>query len=64
MKTYNVDCFTEKYAKTRFPEASFEADTLEEVSDIIHNCSREIAGIRVVEVWINKTHNLKARGDI
>ena len=51
---YNVDCFTEKWADTKFPENSYECETVEEVAEIVKNCSRSIAGIRKIEVWINE----------
>jgi hypothetical protein len=50
---FTLDCFTENSVGTKFPENTYDADTIEEVSEIIYNCSREIAGIRQVQVWIN-----------
>jgi hypothetical protein len=50
---YEVDVFTEKWANTKFPENSYDCNTIEEVSEIISNCSRKISGIVKVEVWIN-----------
>lgn len=53
MKKYDVDCFTQDWVYTKFPENSYEVDTIEEVEEIIKNCSRKISGIVKVEVWIN-----------
>ncbi len=53
MSKYTVDCFTEQYIDTKFPENSYFPDTVEEVVTIIHNCTREISGIKKVEVFIN-----------
>jgi hypothetical protein len=52
---YTVDCFTEEWADTKFPENSYYCKTVEEVAEIVKNCSRPIAGIRKVEVWINES---------
>ena len=52
---YTLDCFTEKSANSKFPENTYETDSLDEVMEIIKNCSRKIAGIVKVEVWINDT---------
>ena len=49
---YNVDVFTPNSAKTLFPENSYQVDTVEECAEIIRNCSKPIAGIAKVEVWI------------
>ena len=53
---FSLDCFTEKSIGTKCPENSYDVYSLKEVNDIIHNCSREIAGIKLVEVWIDGTH--------
>ena len=52
---FTVDCFTEQTLDTHgHPENSYEADTLEGVYEIIKNVSRQPAGIRRVDVWINE----------
>ena len=51
---YSVDVFTPQSVGTVFPENSYDADDVDEVSRIIHNCTREIAGVSKVEVWINE----------
>jgi hypothetical protein len=54
-KRYRVDCFTPKTVCSDFPENTYYVNTPEQVAEIIRNCSRPIAGIRCVEVWIEKT---------
>ena len=54
MSKYNIDVFTENSVNTKFPENSYEVNSTEEVSSIIHNCTRKIAAIRQVQVWINE----------
>ena len=49
---YCVDVFTPNSARTFFPEQSYKVDTIEECAEIIRNCSRPIAGIAKIEVWI------------
>ena len=51
MDKYDVDCFTEDWIDTKFPENSYSCETLEEVLKILKDCSRPISGIRKVEVW-------------
>lgn len=51
---FTIDCFTEEWVGTQFPENTYKATTLEEVAKIIRNCSRKIAGIREVQVWIDE----------
>lgn len=50
---YIVDVFTEKWAGTKFPENTYDCMTPEAVAKIVKDCSREISGIRKIEVWIN-----------
>ena len=54
MSKYSVDVFTEDSLGTKFPEQSYDADTVEDVAKIISNCTRKIAGIREVLVVINE----------
>lgn len=51
---FRVDCYTPKTVFSDFPENSYNVNTPEEVADIVKNCARKIAGIRCVEVWIEK----------
>lgn len=60
MAKYKLDVFTEQSVGTRFPENSYDANNTEEVCKIIHNCTRKIAGIRQVQVWINEPDNRDA----
>ncbi len=59
MSKYTVDCFTEKSVSSKYPEVSYFPDSTEEVAVIIHNCTRHLAGIKKVEVWINNTDDRK-----
>ena len=54
MSKYTLDVFTEKSLGTKFPENTYESDSVEECSKVILNCSRKIAGIKQVQVWINE----------
>ena len=54
MAKYTVDCFTPTSAGSRHPENTYEVDTLDDVSKVVANCTVEIAGIRMVQVWINE----------
>ena len=60
---YMVDAFTEASKGTKFPENSWEAETVEQVADMVHNCSRRITGIVLVQVWIIDPHDMPARGE-
>ena len=51
---YSVDVFTPTSVGSRHPENSYDANDVDEVARIIHNCTRKIAGVRKVEVWINE----------
>ena len=54
-KRYQVNCFTIGTAENgKFPENTYFVDTPAEIEDIVKNCSREIAGIVKVEIWIEK----------
>ena len=53
---YSVDIYTEKALEHEYPENSYQVDSLVELAKIIHNCSRELSGIRQVRITINKTH--------
>lgn len=50
---YTVDVFTEQWANTKFPENTYECHTPEAVAKVVRDCSREISGIKKIEVWIN-----------
>jgi len=50
---YTVDVFTERWVNTKFPENTYDCHTPEDVAKIIRDCSREIFGIKKIEVWIN-----------
>lgn len=52
MSKYTIDCFTSEIG--RFPENTYNCETPEEVTKIINDCSRDIAGISKIEVLINK----------
>lgn len=54
---YTLDCFTEQSVGAKFPENTYEASSIQEVSRIIHNCARDIAGIRQIQVWIDEPHS-------
>jgi len=49
---YEVNCYTEKSMDTKFPENTYMCKTLEEVTETIKNCSRQIAGIEKIEIFI------------
>jgi hypothetical protein len=51
---YTIDVFTEQSVGTKFPENSYFVNELASVKHIIKHCTREEAGIRQVQVWINK----------
>jgi hypothetical protein len=57
--SYIVDAFTEKSLENTpdFPENTYHAISMEEVFKIVHNCSREIAGIKQIRVTVNRPHN-------
>jgi hypothetical protein len=50
---YMVHCFTEKTVGSEFPENTYIADDLQQVTKIIDDVSREISGIKLVQVYIN-----------
>lgn len=52
MAIYNLHCFTEKTIGSEFPEDSYFADDIEQVKKIIEDCSNEISGIKLVQVYI------------
>lgn len=54
MSKYTVDVFTEQSVGSKFPENSYDAEDIEMVSKIISNCTRDISGIRQVQIWINE----------
>jgi hypothetical protein len=54
---FTLDCFTEDWVGTQFPENTYEASSIEEVTRIIKNCSRKIAGIRQIQVWVDEPHD-------
>ena len=54
--TYTIDVFTEEAIKHGFPENTYEANDLVSIAKLIHNCSREISGIKQIRITINKTH--------
>ena len=54
--SFVVDAFTSDSVGTRFPENTWDANSVEEVARMLHNCSRKIAGIRMIQVWINELH--------
>jgi hypothetical protein len=58
---FTVDCFTEEWVGTRFPVNSYDAESVEEVARIVHNCSRKIAGIKQVQVWIDEPHHEESK---
>lgn len=51
---YTIDVFTKKSVGTKLPENSYFVDKLASVTHIIKHCTRKEAGIRQVQVWINK----------
>jgi len=53
---YTVDCFTERWAGTEFPENTYDCDSVEHVAEIVNDCTKEIAGIKKIEVWINEPY--------
>ena len=64
---YTVDCFTPTSVPAGsdprnpdgeghgFPENTYDRETVEEVAEILGNCTRKVAGIRMVRVWVNRT---------
>lgn len=55
MAKYTVSAFTDKTAKDLlWPENTWDAETTEEIATMIHNCTRRMAGIRVVKILINE----------
>lgn len=52
---YTVDVFTKKSVGTQFPENSYWVNELDSIKNIVKNCSRKEAGIRQLQIWINKT---------
>ena len=40
-----------------FAENAYDCETPAEVADCVSNCSRKVAGIRMLRVWVNKTHD-------
>lgn len=54
MSRYDVDVFTDLTVESKFPENSYDCDTVEAVAEIIKNCTRKISGIKKIEVWINE----------
>jgi len=57
MPKYEIDCFTERSVGSKFPENSYDAESVEEVATIIHNCTRKLSGIVQVQVWIREPDN-------
>ena len=63
---YTVDCFTPLSVPAGsdpcdpegkghgFPENTYDRETVEEVAEVLKDCSRSIAGIRMARVWVNK----------
>ena len=62
-KKYTLDIFTEKSYGTEFPENTYDADTTEEVSKIVHNCTRKIAGVKQIQILINEPDDREPIGD-
>lgn len=61
---FTLDCFTENSVGTKFPENTYEVDTLDKLANVIYNCARKEAGIAQVQVWVDEPHDGEPIGDI
>ena len=56
-KKYTVDCFTvDTVVSGKFPENTYNVDSLDDVDKIIRNVDNDISGICQVKIWINKKY--------
>jgi hypothetical protein len=60
MAKYKVNVFTPRTVNTEYPENSYYVNTTKDVADIISNCTRKVAGIRMVQVWIDEPDDREA----
>ena len=56
---YTIDIFA-KGNETEFPENTYFADDIDTIAKIISNCTRRVAGVKRVEVWIEETDDRDA----
>jgi len=53
MSKYTIDVFA-KGNESEFAEQTYFANEAYEVADILHNCTRQKAGIKKLVVWIEE----------
>lgn len=65
MARYRIDAYThedvpEPMVRRGHPVQTWHADTVTEVACLLHNCTRTIAGIRRLDIWIDESDDRAA----